>query len=204
MTRRPAGTGRADRLRLRRRLAVAGRASELLDRKHRILVGELHRFELEALRTCEDWQRSAEVAALWLRRSAALDGQRGLAAAMPESPATVTVEYADAMGVRYPVHATVAPPAAPVRAGSSALAFAVAAHREALAAAVRHAAITRATALLVAELNQVRARQRAIDNRLLPSLRDALRALEARFDELDREENVRVRWAADRLHSEGR
>lgn len=196
-------TGRAGRLRLRRRLDVARRASELLDRKQRILTGELDRLELESRRTGDEWQRAAGEAATWLQRSAALDGQRGLAAAAPVASASVTVEYGEAMGVRYPVHATVQPPDEPVRSGSSALGFAVEAHRRALAAAVRHAAVLRAHALLAAELDHTRARQRAIENRWIPRLEDELRTLEAQLDEMDREENVRVRWAAERLGAKG-
>lgn len=200
---RVAASGRAGRLRLRRRLEVANRASELLDRKRRILTGELDRLELEARRTGEDWERAAGDAATWLRRSAALDGQRELAAAVPAAPATVDVEYAEAMGVRYPVRTTAEPPDEPLRPGSSALAFAVAAHRRALAAAVRHAATLRARALLAAELDHTRARQRAIENRWIPRLEAALHTLEAQLDEMDREENIRVRWAAERLGAGG-
>lgn len=194
-----AATGRAGRLRLRHRLAVAAKASELLDRKRRILAGELDRFTLEARRTAEEWERSAHEASRWLRRSEALDGQRALSAATPATTASVTIQYGGAMGVRYPVHTTVTAPQDPVRAGSSALFYATEAHRRALAAGVQHAAISRAVTLLSAELAHTRARQRAIDNRWIPQLEDALRVLETQLDELDREENVRVRWAADRL-----
>lgn len=198
-----AATGRAGRLRLRRQLAAATRASELLDRKRRILAGELDRLELEAQRTGEDWARSAREATAWLQRAVALDGQRALAAATPGSPATITVRYGEAMGVPYPVHTTVTPPRDPVRAGSSALAYATEAHHRALAAGVRHAAINRAVWILAAELAHTRTRQRAIDNRLIPRLDDAIGVLETQLDELDREENVRVRWAADRLRTQG-
>ncbi|MFW6092213.1 MAG: V-type ATP synthase subunit D [Actinomycetota bacterium] len=194
-----AATGRAGRLRLRRRLDVANRASELLDRKQRILTGQLDRMELESRRTGDEWRDAAAEAATWLQRSAALDGQRGLTAAAPVAAASVAVEYAEAMGVRYPVHATARPPDEPGRSGSSALGFAVAGHRRALAAAVRHAATLRAHALLTAELEHTRARQRAIENRWIPRLEDELHTLEAQLDEMDREENVRVRWAAERL-----
>jgi vacuolar-type H+-ATPase subunit D/Vma8 len=83
--------------------------------------------------------------------------------------------------------------------GSSALSFAADAHRRALAAAVQHAAISRAVAMLAAELTHTRTRQRAIDNRWIPQLENALRILEMQLDELDREENVRVRWAANMI-----
>jgi vacuolar-type H+-ATPase subunit D/Vma8 len=193
-----AASGRAGRLRLLRQLATADRASELLDRKQRILAGELQRLELLAGRTGEDWERSARQAATWLRRSAALDGQRGLAAATPGGLAGVRIQFSRTMGVRYPAHAAVTYPEEPVRAGSSALVFATQAHRRALDAATRHAAATRAVASLTQELMHTRARQRAIENRLVPRLTEALRSLEARLDEFDREENLRLHWAAHR------
>jgi vacuolar-type H+-ATPase subunit D/Vma8 len=191
-----AATGRAGRLRLRRQLIVAARASELLDRKKRILAGELGRLELLASRTGTQWDLAARQAAIWLHRSAALDGQRGLAAATPQSGAILSVAFDSAMGVRYPVHATVSVPDDATRAGSSALAMATQTHRRALEAACRHAATTRAVALLAAELAHTRARQRAIDNRWIPRLHDALGRLESQLDELDREENLRLHWAA--------
>ncbi|HEX6335356.1 MAG TPA: V-type ATP synthase subunit D [Jiangellaceae bacterium] len=201
----PTARGRAGRLRLRHRLAAAARASELLDRKRRILAGELDRLGLEARRTGEEWERSAREARAWLQRAEALDGQRALAAATPAGLATVAIQYGEAMGVRYPVHTTVTPPAEPVRAGSSALSYAADAHRRALAAAVQHAAISRAEAMVAAELAHTRTRQRAIDNRWIPQLENALRILEMQLDELDREENVRVRWAANLIQrSQGR
>jgi V/A-type H+-transporting ATPase subunit D len=59
--------------------------------------------------------------------------------------------------------------------------------------------------MLATELAHTRTRQRAIDKRWIPQLEDALRVLEMQLDELDREENVRVRWAANRLNaSQGR
>ena len=192
-----AARGRAGRLRLRHRLAAAARASELLDRKRRILAGELDRLELEAHRTREAWERSAREARAWLQRAEALDGQRALAAAGPVDLATVTIQYGEAMGVHYPVYTTVEPPGDPVRVGSSALSYAADTHRRALAAAVRHAAVSRAVSMLAAELAHTRTRQRAIDNRWIPQLENALRVLEMQLDELDREENLRVRWAAD-------
>ncbi len=196
-------SGRAGRLRLRRRLAAAQRASDLLDRKGRILAGELERLELVAQRAEAEWERRAEHAAGWLGRSAALDGQRGLAAATPSAPATVQVERNNAMGVDYPVHATVTPPDGPVRPGSSALAYTIAAHHEALEAAVLHGVAARAVAVLKAELAATRSRQRAIENRWVPRLEEGLRTLETQLDELDREENVRLRWAATRLKDGG-
>lgn len=198
-----ATTGRAGRLRLRRRLGTAQRASELLDRKARILAGDLDRLELVAEHAAAEWERCARRAQTWLQRSAALDGQRGLAAAAPSARAVVDVEQRSAMGVDYPVHATVTPGDEPVRPGSSALAYAAATHREALEAAARHGVAARAVALVKAELAATRTRQRAIDKRWVPHLEEELHELEVRLDELDREENARMRWAAAPLQGGG-
>ncbi|NIR58560.1 MAG: hypothetical protein GWO02_03100, partial [Gammaproteobacteria bacterium] len=79
----------------------------------------------------------------------------------------------------------------------------IAAHHEALEAAVLHGVAARAVAVLKAELAATRSRQRAIENRWVPRLEEGLRTLETQLDELDREENVRLRWAATRLKDGG-
>jgi V/A-type H+-transporting ATPase subunit D len=78
------------------------------------------------------------------------------------------------------------------------LSFAARAHRTALAAAVQHASIQRAVLLLSAELAGTRARQRAIENRWIPKLENELRELRRSLEDQEREENLRVHWAADR------
>lgn len=68
---------------------------------------------------------------------------------------------------------------------------------------MRDGVATRAVAIVETELAATRARQRAIENRWVPRLEEELRMLEVRLDELDREENVRLRWAAARLKDGG-
>lgn len=192
----PRATGRSGRLRLRRQLGTAQRAIELLDRKRRIVVDQLTQQSAYARRTGEEWARAASDAASWLARAAALDGQRGLAAGVPCTPALVTVAFTATMGVEFPVTTKLSFPSDPVRAGSSALSYATEAHRRAVTAAAAHAAALHAVAVLTHELSETRARQRAIENRWIPRLESALHALETQLDELDREENLRLHWAA--------
>jgi len=202
-----AATGRAGRLRLRRRLAVAQRGVELLDRKQRVIAAELERAELQRERTAEHWAAAWAEAAAWLARCTALDGVQGVEDAAlngvrdmdgttVDGVAQVEVEWAGAMGVIYPQDARcVLPDVRPVQ-GSSALALAGPAHRRAVEAAARHAAAERAVRLLSEELAATRALRRAIEIRWVPRLAAALHDLEVRLDEADREENLRIRWSA--------
>ncbi|HEU4947160.1 MAG TPA: V-type ATP synthase subunit D [Kribbella sp.] len=188
-------TGRAGRLALSARLATSRRAVELLDRKQRALAAELERLELAAARSAEAFEDRAGTAAGWLRRSTALDGQDRLTAAVAGPGAEAAIEYDTTMGVRHPIQTAVTF-ADGEPAGSSALVFMIRAHREALAAAVQVAAAQRGVALLTAELSLTRQQQRALEARWIPRLEAQLAELEQRLDEVEREENLRLRWAA--------
>lgn len=191
-----APAGRSGRLHLVRRIELARRGCDLLERKQRVLAGELSRLRLATRRSREEFEAAATEAARWLRRSQALDGAERIAAVAPGEPAVVRVTWQTAMGVAYPHDAVAILPDASPTAGSSALVFAVRAHRRALGAAARHAAVERALALVEVELEATRLRQQAIERRLLPRLEGQLHRLESQLDELEREENVRLRWAA--------
>lgn len=191
-----AETGRSGRLRLAHQIDLARRGCDLLERKQRVLAGELARLRLATRRTREEYADTTADAARWLRRAQALDGAERIAAVASAEPATVRITWHGAMGVAYPLDAvTVLPPERPT-AGSSALVLAARAHRRALAAAARHAAAERALALVEVELEATRLRQQAIERRLLPRLEGRLHQLAGQLDELEREENVRLRWAA--------
>jgi hypothetical protein len=105
----------------------------------------------------EVWDAAAREAARWLRRAAALDGATGGGDGSARGPATFEVRWGVAMGVTYP-RRRVCAVGGSCPGGSSALAFAVRAHREALEVAVRLAAADRAIALLGAELAATRSR----------------------------------------------
>jgi V/A-type H+-transporting ATPase subunit D len=191
-------TGRAGKVRLERRLLTARRGAQLLERKQHIMSDELERLHLHADGVRREWEDRAGEAAVWLRRTAALDGRERIDEASPSEPAIVEIQWGGAMGVIFPESATCALPDLPLAGGSSALSFAARAHRTALAAAVQHASIQRAVLLLSAELAGTRARQRAIENRWIPKLENELRELRRSLEDQEREENLRVHWAADR------
>jgi V/A-type H+-transporting ATPase subunit D len=197
-------TGRAGRLALTARLSTARRAVELLDRKQRALAVECERLELAAARAAETFEQESRTAANWLRRSTALDGQRGLQASTPLAAADVTIGYDVTMGVRHPTRAEIRFVPRPEPAGSSALAYTVDAHRTALLAAVRLAAAQRAVALVAAELALTRQQQRALEQRWIPKLDRRLAEIVQRLDETEREENLRLRWAAANASREDR
>ncbi|QCB97756.1 hypothetical protein E5206_13195 [Arthrobacter sp. PAMC25564] len=190
--------GRAGKVRVERRLTTARHGARLLDRKQHILADELERLQLRAELSRAEWEDAAREAALWLRRSAALDGSGHLEAAVPSEPAGVQLRWGSAMGVLYPEDPRCSLPAAPRTGGSSALSFTAAVHRSALEAGVRYAAVQRAELLLVAELAATRTRQRAVENRWIPRLENELLAIRRQLDAQELEESLRLRWAADR------
>lgn len=191
-------TGRAGKVRVERRLRTARHGAALLDRKQRIMADELDRLRLYAEGVREEWDVAAREAARWLRRAAALDGATAVETAAPGAPATFEVRWGVAMGVTYPAEAVCTVPEGPAPGGSSALAFAVRAHREALEVAVRLAAADRAIALLGAELAATRSRQRAVENRWIPRLEAELDEIRRRLEEQEMEETLRVHWAAEK------
>lgn len=191
-------TGRAGRIRVERRLQTARHGASLLDRKQHILADELERARLYSDRIRHDWEGLAREAETWLRRAAALDGRERIGAAYPAGTATVEVRWGGSMGVAYPEDARCVLPVAGRTGGSSALAFAAEAHRAALDAGARHAAVQRAVLLLSTELAATRMRQRAVEHRWIPRLEDQLAAIRRRLDEQELEESLRLRWAADR------
>ncbi len=191
-----ADTGRAGRVRLERRLTVARHGADLLDRKQRILADELERLEIVASRSGARWQELAAVAATWLRRAAALDGRAKIRATDPRVQARIEITWGAAMGVAFPLEVgdVEVPPAD--AGGSSALSFAVAAHADALGAAVEHAVAERAVLLVSEELAATRSRQHAVEKRWIPRLEDRLTAVRRALDALELEQGLRLRWAA--------
>ena len=95
-------TGRADKVRVERRLMTARRGARLLDRKQHILADELERFQLRAELSRAEWEELATEAAVWLRRSAALDGSGPLEEVAPSEAAVVRLRWGNAMGISYP------------------------------------------------------------------------------------------------------
>jgi V/A-type H+-transporting ATPase subunit D len=196
--RRHVPSGRAGRLWLLARIRTGRLATDLLDRKLRILRTEQERFSLLAERTGALWHESWRRADEWGVRGAMLGGKRELRLAAVAEPADVTVAWAGVMGVRYPVEATCHLPEASDAdrgPGTTALVEAAAAYRAAIQTAASHAAATAACRTVDAEVTATRRRLRAIADRWVPRLETALRELSSQLEETERAETVRLRWA---------
>jgi V/A-type H+-transporting ATPase subunit D len=187
--------GRAGRLWLERRLEVAHRGASLLDRKLRILRNELDRLRESAEQTAREWESSCADADRWLLRAALLGGQRAIRMSGGGPPADVTISYAVTMGARHPADAACAIPE-PDGWDGAALAGARRAHGAALAAAVRHAAATEALRVITDETVATRYRLRAVRDRWIPRLEQALAEVTFSIEEQERADGARLRLAA--------
>jgi V/A-type H+/Na+-transporting ATPase subunit D len=194
--------GRAGRMWLERRLDVARRGADVLDRKLRILQAELDRRRAEVTQTGQDWDEQCADAERWLLRAALLGGQRAVRLAAGGRPADVQVRYAVTMGVRHPAIATVGPATGPVSWAGPVLVQARQAHQRALAAAVTHAATAAALRILEAEASATRYRLRAIKDRWIPRLEQARAEVMFALDEQERADGARLRLAAGTLSSD--
>lgn len=186
--------GRAGRLWLRRRLAVARRGSDLLERKLRILLVDRERLRERERVTSEAWRQSVAEAETWLLRASLIGGERAVRLATVPGFASVTVAWTSAMGVRHPQDATCEVPlltsfdAAP---GGAALARAQREYARAIEAAAHHAAAHRAVELVSAEITTTRQRVRALQRRWIPTLEQALVHIELELEEHELAEGVR-------------
>jgi V/A-type H+-transporting ATPase subunit D len=202
---RGAPPGRAGRLWLRRRLEMAERGADILDSKLRILRSELQRLVLLEQRTGEAWARAGREARLWADRAVVLGGERAVRLAAGSSPATVTISLTTSMGVRHPSEAVCAVPEPDVDAppsSNAALPLASDRHRQALDAAVQHAAVSAAVRIVEAELQSTRLRLRAIEHRWIPRLRRALADVAVVLEEEEHADAVRLRWSVEQVAEE--
>jgi len=186
--------GRAGRLWLQQRIGTAHRGAGLLDRKLLILQREVSRLREIAARTAADWESRQADADQWLLRAGLLEGQRAIRLSADATFAEVTISYAASMGVRYPAGAAYAvQPAATW--DSPVLAATRQAHREALAAAVRHAAAAEALRVIQAEALTTRYRLRAVRDRWIPRLEQALADVTLAIEEQEQSDAARLRLA---------
>jgi V/A-type H+/Na+-transporting ATPase subunit D len=184
--------GRAGRLWLVQRLAIARRAAGLLDRKLQVLVVELARLRAAAEQTGAEWDAACRDAERWLLRAVLLGGERAVRLAGDAGEAEVTVSYAVTMGARHPAAVECAVGRAEGWEGA-AVAAARQAHQMALTAAVRHAAAAAAVAVVEAETTTTRYRLRAVRDRWIPRLSEALAEVEFSLEELERADTARLR-----------
>ena len=186
--------GRAGRLWLTRRLQVARRGADLLDRKLRILQAELARFRDSEARTAAEWDRCCADAERWLLRASMLGGERAVRLAADGQPATVTIPYTVTMGVRHPASPACVIPASVTWDGPT-LTRTRQAHAAALEAAVRHAAAAEALRVIEAEVLATRYRLRAIEDRWIPRLEQALAEVTFALEEQELADAARLRLA---------
>jgi V/A-type H+-transporting ATPase subunit D len=184
--------GRAGRLWLRERLAVATSALSLLERKRALLEGEQRRLRAHRDRTAHDWATACADARQWQVRAALFGGTRAMLAAAPIQHADITVHLTTLAGVRYPDHVECALPqagSAEVNGGAS-LTHARAAHCRALVAAAEDAAAAAAVRAVDRELSATRIRAQALRHRRIPALHTALTQLDLALEERERAERI--------------
>ncbi len=195
--------GRAGRLWLQRRLRVAERSAEVLDRKLLILRLALDARRDAATRAAADWDRCHAEAQRWLLRAALLGGERAIRMASDGRLADVTIDYGSVMGIRHPSGTSCVFPQ-PATWDGLTLARARQAHRAALQAAVRHAAADEALRLVEAETLATQHRLRAIKDRWIPRLQQALTEVTLAIEEQEIADAARLRRAAGRYQWESR
>ncbi|MGW5162446.1 V-type ATP synthase subunit D [Nonomuraea wenchangensis] len=191
--------GRAGRIWLRHRLAAARHALDVLDRKLRLLRQEQDRLARNAERTEEEWFTACRAADAWLVRVTRLGGRRAVRLSAGDRTADVRVHWADALGTSYPARvACTLPdldPAVPLPM-TAALVPARHAFRAALRAGLEHAIAAEAVRIVAADIVSTNRRIRALEDRLLPRLEEALAAVELSLDEMERADADRARRIA--------
>ena len=155
--------GRAGRLWLLDRLAVAERAAAILDRKQHALLHDRERLTTLTEQTTTTWTAVVRDAETWQRRAMILGARPDLQAAATQIPlAQARIVWRTEMGVEVPSEASFEPAPTPSLSGTPALAAAATVYRRALQAAVEHAAATTA-------LRRVEASSRSPDGGCAPS-----------------------------------
>jgi V/A-type H+-transporting ATPase subunit D len=191
-------SGKAARLVLRQRLAVARRGADLLSRKRQALLAEQRRLRDAAATAASEWAQAVAEAERWLARSVLLDdaGEIARIASYAQHAPELTVAWEPLMGIVRPRIAGLEQgPAPPISSlgGSSALHFAALAYRRATRAAAVQAAAQIALEQVSHELSTVARRARAIERRLIPRQEAELATLELGLEESEREEAARLR-----------
>jgi V/A-type H+-transporting ATPase subunit D len=181
---------------------------DLLRQKQQLLSREQRRLLHHREDTEKEWVLACEEADLWSSRADILSGSSAtrLAGAPYEGRADVAISWRNTMGVLHPDQARVSAPELPAidrAALNSAIGPSRDAHLRALEAAARYAAAESALRAIEAELATAHRRLRAIEHHRLPSLRDELHSLKLRLDEVEREERLVTRWAAQRREPGG-
>lgn len=188
--------GRAGRLWLRHRIAVAERGAGELERKVQLVSAEVRRRKAQVDHSREQWRSACEEAERWMLRAGFVGGIDSVRQART-TPVDVAMTWTTTMGVRHPDGATIEPSATPDIGMSAALLQARQASATALRASVDVAAAQSALAALESALLTTRRRARVLRRHWLPRLQSQLHGLEISLEQAEQEDQARLR----RVHS---
>jgi V/A-type H+-transporting ATPase subunit D len=195
--------GRAGRPWLLERIAIATHGLDLLRRKQQLLSREHRRLVQLREETMLAWTTASTEADRWATRVDAISGTTTarLVGASTQGCAEISISWRNTMGALHPDEVRVVVPTLDVmnRAVNAALGPSADAHQRGLEAAARQAVVESALRAVETELASTRRRLRAIERHRLPMLDGELRSLTLRLDEVEREERLVTRWAAQRL-----
>jgi V/A-type H+-transporting ATPase subunit D len=187
-------TGRAGRLWLTHRIAVAERGANHLERKLRILSSQIVRCQLVADLHREEWVARSQAADTWAVRASLVAGHDSLTDR--SASLDVRVTFTTTIGVRHPVSAEITSHGGlDTVVGSVAVVRARDAFAAAVAAAVELAISEATCAALNAAQSETRRRARLLRRRWLPRLQRELRMLDLALEQAEQEDHARLRLA---------
>ena len=185
--------GRAGRLWLVHRIAIAESGADQLERKVRILSAEIERRQKLANKARLSWEQQCVDAERWQLRAGLIGGHDGVRYARAE-PAAVTLTWAATVGVRHVADAILVAPKMPDTAPvSSALIYAQDAYAIALKTGVELAIADEALSALQTALIATRRRARILRRRWIPRLRAHLTTLDLALEQAEQEDQARLR-----------
>ncbi len=184
--------GRAGRLWLRHRIAVADRGANELERKVQLVSTEVSRRKAQVEQSRTQWRLACEEAERWMLRAGFVGGIDAVRQAWVP-PVEVTVTWTTTMGVRHPDGATMEPAATPAIGTSAAVQQARQAFATALRASVDVAIAQSALATLESTLVTTRRRARVLRRHWLPRLQLQLHDLEIVLEQAEQEDQARLR-----------
>ncbi|HZV24907.1 MAG TPA: V-type ATP synthase subunit D [Acidothermaceae bacterium] len=184
--------GRAGRLWLRHRIAVAERGASELERKVQLVSNEVRRRKALVDQSRARWRSACEEAERWMLRAGFVGGIDSVREARAD-PVDVAIAWTTTMGVRHPDHATIEPPATPDVGMSAAVLQARQAFAVALLASADVATAQSALATLESDLLKTRRRARVLRRHWLPRLQSQLHDLEFTLEQAEQEDQARLR-----------
>ncbi len=194
--------GRAGRPWLLERISIATHGLDLLRHKQQLLWRDHRRLVQLREEALREWTTASKDADRWATRVEVISGTTTarLVGAATQGCAEVTITWRNTMGALHPDEARLVVPNldAMSRAANAAMGSSADAHRRALEAAARQAVVESALRAVETELASTRRRLRAIERHRLPMLEEELRSLTLTLDEIEREERLVARWAAQR------